>query len=70
VTSNFPSRYRYTGAALSSDMAWLVGAAFAPLVALGVSSRFGLVALGIYLLSGALCTLAALGINRAIETRD
>lgn len=51
-------------------MAWLVGAAFAPLVALGVSSRFGLVALGIYLLSGALCTLAALGINRAIETRD
>ena len=55
VTANFPSRYRYTGAALSSDMAWLVGAAFAPLVALGVSSRFGLVALGIYLLSGALC---------------
>ena len=52
------------------EVAWLVGAAFAPLVALGVSSRFGLVALGIYLLSGALCTLAALGINRAIETRD
>ena len=36
----------------------------------GVSAKFGLVALGIYLLSGALCTLAALGINRAIETRD
>jgi hypothetical protein len=28
------------------------------------------VALGLYLLSGALCTLAALGINRAIEARD
>ncbi|MEX8192470.1 MFS transporter [Comamonas guangdongensis] len=70
VTSNFPSRYRYTGAALSTDMAWLIGAAFAPLVALGVSARFGLVALGLYLLSGALCTLAALGINRAIEARD
>ena len=70
VTSNFSARYRYTGAALSTDMAWLIGAAFAPLVALGVSARFGLVALGIYLLSGALCTLAALGINRAIEARD
>ena len=70
VTSNFSSRYRYTGAALSTDMAWLIGAAFAPLVALGVSAKFGLVALGIYLLSGALCTLAALGINRAIEARD
>lgn len=70
VTSNFSSRYRYTGAALTTDMAWLVGAAFAPLVALGVSARFGLVALGIYLLSGALCTLAALGINRALESRD
>ena len=70
VTSNFSPRYRYTGAALSTDMAWLIGAAFAPLVALGVSAKFGLVALGIYLLSGALCTLAALGINRAIEARD
>lgn len=70
VTSNFSSQYRYTGAALSTDMAWLIGAAFAPLVALGVSARFGLVALGIYLLSGALCTLAALGINRAIEARE
>lgn len=70
VTSNFSAHYRYTGAALSTDMAWLIGAAFAPLVALGVSARFGLVALGAYLLSGALCTLAALGINRAVEARD
>ena len=70
VTANFSSRYRYTGAALTTDMAWLVGAAFAPLVALGVSAKFGLVALGIYLLSGALCTLAALGINRALEARE
>ncbi|MDL5034874.1 MFS transporter [Comamonas resistens] len=70
VTSNFSPHFRYTGAALSTDMAWLIGAAFAPLVALGVSAKFGLVALGIYLLSGALCTLAALGINRAIEARD
>lgn len=70
VTANFTPHFRYTGAALSADMAWLVGAAFAPLVALAVSARFGLFGLGFYLLSGGLCTLAALAINRAIETRD
>ncbi|MDH1702340.1 MULTISPECIES: MFS transporter [Comamonas] len=69
VTANFSRRLRYVGAAYSSDLAWLLGAAFAPLVALGLSSRFGPVAVGLYLLSGALCTLAALGINRAIEAR-
>ena len=70
VTANFTPHFRYTGAALSADMAWLVGAAFAPLVALAVSARFGLFGLGIYLLSGGVCTLAALAINRAIEARD
>ena len=34
VTANFEAKYRYTGAALTSDLAWLIGAAFAPLVAL------------------------------------
>ena len=67
VTSNFSPRYRYTGAALSTDLAWLVGAAFAPLVALGLSSRFGLGAVSLYLLSGVVCTLGALRINRLIE---
>ncbi len=66
VTSNFPSRYRYTGAALTSDLAWLFGAGFAPLVALGLSSRFGLVATGGYLLSGAVCTMGALLVNKQI----
>ena len=70
VTSNFSAGYRYTGAALSADLAWLVGAAFAPLVALYLSSRFGLVATSLYLLSGVICTLAALRINRVIERRE
>ncbi len=67
VTSNFSAHYRYTGAALSSDLAWLFGAAFAPLVALRLSSRFGLGAVSVYLLSGVVCTLAALRINRLVE---
>lgn len=70
VTSNFERRFRYTGAALTSDFAWLFGAAFAPLVALGLSVKFGLVAVSIYLLSGVACTMLALRINRALETRD
>ncbi|MFG0230663.1 MFS transporter [Achromobacter sp. 413638] len=71
VTANFSRRFRYTGAALTSDMAWLFGAAFAPLVALGLSARFGLVAVSVYLLSGVACTLLALRVNKALEdTRD
>jgi MFS family permease len=69
VTSNFPSGDRYTGAALTSDLAWLVGAGFAPLVALILASRFGLLAAGAYLLSGAIGTLVALGLNRELARR-
>jgi MFS family permease len=70
VTANFPAKYRYTGAAFTSDLAWLVGAGFAPLVALGVSARFGLAYVGLYLLSGALCSLAALNLNRALDIKN
>jgi len=70
MTSNFQPRLRYTGAALTADLAWLVGAAFAPLVALGLSARFGLVAVSVYLLSGAICTLIALRTNRLLTLRD
>jgi MFS family permease len=70
VTANFPAKFRYTGAALTSDLAWLVGAGFAPLVALGLSAHFGLAYVSLYLLSGAGCSLAALSLNRALEIRD
>ena len=41
ITANFSRRFRYTGAALMSDMAWLFGAAFAPLVALACRRASG-----------------------------
>src|SRR3546814_7960586 len=44
VASNFATETRYTGSALTSDLAWLVGAGFAPLVALLLSVKFGLAA--------------------------
>lgn len=70
VSANFLPKYRYTGAALTSDLAWLVGAAFAPLVALGLSAHFGLGYVSLYLLSGAVGSLAALSLNRALEIRN
>lgn len=64
VNGSFSSERRYTGAATTANLAWLIGAGFAPLVALFLASNFGLWSVGAYLLSGAACTLAALAINR------
>ncbi|MBP6901549.1 MAG: MFS transporter [Burkholderiaceae bacterium] len=66
VASAFAPAQRYLGAALSSDLAWLLGAGFAPLVALWLSARFGLGALSLYLLSGAAATLLALRVQRSL----
>jgi len=70
LTASFDPRHRYTGAALTSDFAWLIGAGFAPVVALGLSAYFGLGYVSLYLLSGAVGTLAALWINRRMAEQD
>lgn len=63
-------QYRYTGAALSADLAWIIGAAFAPaggsvsVVAVRFAGGDGV------LLSGVACTLGALNLNRRMERRD
>lgn len=69
ISSNFPISLRYTGAALTSDLAWLFGAGFAPLVGLYLSNQFGLVAAGGYLLSGAVATLVALAVNKELARK-
>ena len=66
VAANFSGTNRYTGSALTGDLAWLLGAGFAPLVALGGYEKFGLWAVCVYLLSGAICTLVALALNKRI----
>jgi MFS family permease len=72
VNASFPPQHRYTGAAIVANAAWFIGAGFAPLVALFLASRFGLWSVGLYLLSGVICTLAALTVNkewaRRVET--
>lgn len=68
LSNNFIQRHRYTGSALTSDLAWLFGAGFAPFIALWLSSQFGLLAAGGYLLSGAVGTLIALWLNRSLAS--
>ncbi|MEI4471691.1 MFS transporter [Frigidibacter sp. MR17.24] len=69
AASVFAPGYRYVGSAIVSDLAWLFGAGFAPLAALVLSSYFGLVWGGIYLLSGAICTVLALRFVKVLEFR-
>jgi hypothetical protein len=65
VTSRLDRRFRYTGAALTSDFAWFFGAGFAPLIVLFLSARYGLACVGLYLLSGAVTTFLALAVSRS-----
>lgn len=70
VNDRFAPQYRYTGAAIVANSAWFLGAGFAPLVALFLASNFGLWSVGLYLLSGVACTLAALGLNQQLAQRS
>ncbi len=65
VSSSFLGYFRYTGALITSDLGWLLGAGFAPLVALSLSVYLGVGYVGLYLLSGAIGTLGALWMSRA-----
>ncbi|MEG3164384.1 MFS transporter [Sphingomonas sp. PB2P19] len=64
VNGSFSAKHRYTGSGTTATASWFIGAAFAPLAALVLASNFGLISVGAYLLSGALCTLAALALGR------
>ena len=70
VNNALPAHHRYTGAAIVGNSAWFIGAGFAPLVALFLATRVGLWSVGLYLLSGVLCTLVALAINREWAARE
>lgn len=70
VSSGFKRYYRYTGALLTSDFGWLVGAGFAPLIALALSAYLGSGYVGLYLLSGAVGTLVALWIRHHLDRKD
>ncbi|MEM1075701.1 MAG: MFS transporter [Pseudomonadota bacterium] len=60
VPNRFPPQYRYSGTALATNLSWIVGAAFAPLVGLTLTSWYGIWATALYLLSGVIITAIAL----------
>ncbi|MEM9421009.1 MAG: MFS transporter [Pseudomonadota bacterium] len=60
VPNRYPPKYRYSGSAFSTNLSWICGAAFAPLVGLFMASSFGLWAAALYLLSGVSVTCVAL----------
>ncbi|WP_428927103.1 MFS transporter [Marinibacterium sp. SX1] len=60
VPNRYPAEFRYSGTALSTNLSWLVGAAFAPLAGLALTAAFGLWAAALYLLSGVIVTVVTL----------
>jgi MFS family permease len=66
VSSGFRRHFRFTGASLTSDLGWLIGAGFAPLVALALAAYLGAGYVGLYLLSGAIGTLGALWVSHRL----
>lgn len=69
VGALFGAKNRYTGSAIVSDLAWMFGAGFAPITALFLASSLGLPAAGLYLLSGAVCSIIAIWIAGRLEFR-
>ncbi|MEM9341624.1 MAG: MFS transporter [Pseudomonadota bacterium] len=60
VPNRFAPRYRYSGSALSTNLSWILGAAFAPFLGLLLAATFGLWAAALYTISGAVVTAIAL----------
>ncbi len=56
----FPTTVRYTGASLTFNMAGILGAAFAPMLAIKLADKFGIASVGMYLTVAALISLISL----------
>jgi MFS family permease len=68
LPETFPTRYRYTGAGMSYNLAGIVGGAMPPLVAAPLASAFGSIAIGVML-----CALSLLSLfctKALVETKD
>ncbi len=59
----FPTSVRYTGSALTFNLAGIFGASFAPLIATKLAETYGLYAVGYYLTAASLLSLIAFFIN-------
>lgn len=55
----FPTSVRYTGSALTFNLAGILGASFAPLIATELATKYGLQAVGYYLTAASILSLLA-----------
>ncbi|MCG2573101.1 MHS family MFS transporter [Acinetobacter sp. ME22] len=68
LSEQFPISVRYTGSALTFNLAGILGASFAPLIATKLAQNYGLATVGYYLSAAAILSLLAFLCIR--ETKD
>lgn len=56
----FPTTVRYSGASLTFNLAGIIGAAFAPMIAIWIAANYGLTFVGYYLSAAALISVISL----------
>ncbi|WP_291122441.1 MFS transporter [Flavobacterium sp. UBA6046] len=56
----FPTEVRYSGASLTFNFAGIIGAAFAPIIAIWIAKNYGLTYVGFYLSAAAVLTFVSL----------
>lgn len=66
----FPTSVRYTGSALTFNLAGIFGASFAPLIATKLAETYGLYAVGYYLTAASLLSLIAFLLIRETKNED
>jgi MFS family permease len=63
----FPTEVRYSGASLTFNLAGILGASFAPLIAIWLAKSYGIAFVGFYLSVAALISVLALLLIRKKE---
>jgi metabolite-proton symporter len=63
----FPTEVRYSGASLTFNFAGIIGAAFAPIIAIWIAKNYGITYVGYYLSAAAVMTLVSLLMIRKKE---
>jgi MFS family permease len=63
----FPTEVRYSGASLTFNFAGIIGAAFAPMIAIWIAENYGITFVGYYLSVAAIITLCSLLLIRKKE---
>ncbi|HAI54969.1 MAG TPA: MFS transporter [Acinetobacter nosocomialis] len=66
----FPTSVRYTGSALTFNLAGIFGASFAPLIATKLAETYGLYAVGYYLTAASLLSLVTFLLIRETKNED